>query len=123
MARQTEVHPMAASDPSATQPPARGDVVAAAAAQRAGTQRLAAGPMLLLGVLFAIVGGAQIALAMFFLLRGHSAVVMPREQPGDALSVTIGGWLPLGAVGVVMMVLAWVMIRGRGSLRRREKGS
>jgi hypothetical protein len=101
--------------------PAEG--AAAASAPRAATQRLAAGPMLVLGVLFAIVGGAQIALAMFFLLRGHPAVVIPRDQPDEALSVTIGGWLPLGAVGLVMIVLAWVMIRGRRSLRRREEGS
>jgi len=113
-----------ANDSSATKPPAPGDVVATAAAQRAGMQRLAVGPMLLLGVVFAIVGAAQIALAMFFLMRGHPAVVMPRDQPDDALSITIGGWLPLGAVGVVMIVLAWVMIRGRQSLRRRrEEGS
>src|SRR5688572_9955593 len=108
---------MAGTSPTEDRSTDRG--AGAAPARPAGTQRLAAGPMLLLGVAFAVVGGAQIALAMFFLLRGHAAVVMPREQPGEALSVTIGGWLPLGAVGVVMIVLAWLMIRGRRSLRPR----
>jgi len=88
----------------------------AAGDRPAGVRGFVTGMMLPLVFAFVILGGAQIGLAVLFLLNGHPAVVMPREQPDEGLS--IGGWLPLGALGVVMLVLAWVMLRIRRSLRR-----
>jgi hypothetical protein len=78
------------------------------------------GMMLPLGFLFAILGGAQVGLSVLFLLNGHPAVVLPREQPSEALSITLGGWLPLGACGGVMLLLAWVTVRIQRSLSRRS---
>jgi hypothetical protein len=83
----------------------------AAPARPAGLRGFMAGMMLPLGVAFAILGGGQVGLSVLFLLNGHAAVVLPRDQPSEALSISIGGWLPFGACGAVMVLLAWVTVR------------
>jgi hypothetical protein len=66
----------------------------------------------------ALVGAAQVALSAIFLLDGHAAVVLPREQPSEALSISIGGWLPMGACGVIMILLASVILRNHRWISR-----
>ena len=91
----------------------------AAQTRSTGVQGLMNGMMLPLGLAFAILGGAQVALSVLFLLNGHAAVVLPREQPSEALSISMGGWLPLGACGIVTLLLAWVTVRIHRSLNRQ----
>ena len=75
------------------------------------------GWVLALAVLFALFGAAQVALAAFFLARGDPAFVIPAQQPQEGWSITVGGWLPLGACGLVMLALAWVTMRVRRLIR------
>jgi hypothetical protein len=87
--------------------------------QHSGFHGLLNGAAPVLAVLFAVTGVAQIGLAAFFLARGHPAWVVPQKQPEQELSFVLEGWLPLGACGVIMVVLAWVTLRFGRSIHRK----
>ena len=83
----------------------------------AGAGWLIGGWMVMLAVLFAVFGAAQVGLAAFFVARGHRAFLIPPQQPTEELSITLGGWLPLGACGLVMLAFSWITLRIRRSMR------